>query len=91
MYAMARSRRCGSVVLRGLLFFCGIAAGCLIEPPRVSAYLDPGSGSAALQLILAGLFAALFCLRLFWSRVKSLLVRIGSVLGKSDQTNDENS
>ena len=33
------------------------------------AYLDPGTGSYALQLGLAGLFGALFSLKVFWRRI----------------------
>ncbi len=35
------------------------------------AYLDPGSGSLILQLILAGLFAALLSVKIFWGRIKA--------------------
>jgi len=37
---------------------------------RPSSYLDPGSGSYLLQLLIAGALGALFALRLYWSRVK---------------------
>ena len=33
------------------------------------AYLDPGAGSYALQVGVAGLFGALFSLKLFWGRI----------------------
>ena len=33
------------------------------------AYIDPGSGSMILQLILGGLAAALVFLKMFWNRV----------------------
>jgi len=35
------------------------------------AYLDPGSGSYILQLVLAAFFGALFTMKVFWSRIKS--------------------
>ena len=35
------------------------------------AYLDPGSGSFILQLIIAGLVGAGFVLRSYWSKVVS--------------------
>ncbi len=37
---------------------------------RPSSYLDPGSGSYLLQLLIAGALGALFALRLYWTRVK---------------------
>ncbi len=36
------------------------------------AYLDPGSGSVLLQLLLAGLIGAGVAVRVFWSRIKGL-------------------
>lgn len=41
----------------------------------VQAYLDPGTGSVALQLILGGIVAALATIRLYWDRLKGLLRR----------------
>jgi hypothetical protein len=39
------------------------------------AYLDPGTGSVAVQLILGGLVAALAAVRLYWGRVKGFFRR----------------
>jgi hypothetical protein len=50
------------------------------------AYLDPGSGSYLLQLLLAALFGGLFALRMSWGRVKSFFRK---VLRKEDDTTDE--
>ena len=33
------------------------------------AYLDPGSGSYLLQLLIAGLLGSLFVIRSYWSRI----------------------
>jgi hypothetical protein len=33
------------------------------------AYLDPGAGSYILQILIAGLFGALFMLKVFWGRI----------------------
>ncbi|MEW6718688.1 MAG: hypothetical protein AB1345_14460 [Chloroflexota bacterium] len=38
---------------------------------RGEAYLDPGSGSFILQLILAGLLGSLFVFRSSWSKIKT--------------------
>jgi hypothetical protein len=38
---------------------------------KMPAYLDPGSGSFLLQLLLATLLGALFLLRSSWSRIRS--------------------
>jgi hypothetical protein len=39
------------------------------------AYLDPGSGSILLQLLLAGLLGLLVVLRTSWSKIKSFFTR----------------
>lgn len=34
-----------------------------------NAYLDPGTGSIFLQMLIAGIVSALFALKMFWRRV----------------------
>jgi hypothetical protein len=41
----------------------------------VYAYLDPGTGSIALQLLIGGAVAALATLRAYWSRIKAFAAR----------------
>jgi hypothetical protein len=43
-----------------------------------AAYLDPGSGSYIIQLIIAGFMGALFMLGVYWRRVKSYVKRLFS-------------
>jgi hypothetical protein len=40
---------------------------------RPVAYLDPGSGSYLLQLLIAGLLGAAFVVRASWGRIRSFL------------------
>lgn len=40
------------------------------------AYLDPGSGSYLIQLIIAGLLGSLFVIRASWGRIKSFFRRV---------------
>jgi hypothetical protein len=49
---------------------------CLMPLRRVHAYVDPGSGSYILQLLVATLFGALFAIRVFWARIKGFLGRM---------------
>lgn len=37
------------------------------------AYLDPGTGSYILQMIIAGLLGAAFAVKLFWLRIRRFL------------------
>jgi hypothetical protein len=46
-------------------------------------YLDPGSGSILIQLLLAGLLGAGILLRASWARILKLFGR-----GKKDQADD---
>ena len=40
------------------------------------AYIDAGTGSLILQVLLAGLFGSLFALKVFWRRVKGMSSRL---------------
>ena len=39
------------------------------------AYLDPGTGSIILQLLLGGMAGALVIVKLYWARVKAFFIR----------------
>lgn len=41
----------------------------LLLAQEAHAYLDPGAGSYILQILIAGLFGALFMLKVFWGRI----------------------
>jgi hypothetical protein len=41
----------------------------------VHAYLDPGTGSMALQLLIGGAVAALATIRVYWARIKKFAFR----------------
>ncbi|HAR98662.1 MAG TPA: hypothetical protein DCS11_07205 [Syntrophus sp. (in: bacteria)] len=45
-----------------------------LSPGDAFGYIDPGGGSYALQLLLAGLFGALFALKVFWKSVKAAIL-----------------
>lgn len=49
-----------------------------VDVAPVLAYLDPGTGSYALQLILAGAFGGLFALKQSWQQVRARLTQIRS-------------
>jgi len=42
------------------------------------AYVDPGTGSYIVQMLFAGVIAALFSIKLFWSRIKGFFKRLFS-------------
>lgn len=51
------------------------------------AYLDPGSGSFILQLIIAGLVGAGFLLRGYWSKITSFFR--GSSMEKEEEDGED--
>jgi hypothetical protein len=51
------------------------------------AYLDPGSGSFILQLLIAALFGALFLVKVYWGKIKAFFGRMGS--SKDTKQQDE--
>lgn len=51
---------------------------------RSAAYLDPGSGSYLLQLLIAGFFGALFVIRMSWDRIKEFFRKIFNRQGSGD-------
>jgi len=58
-----------SSVIIGAAFWLAIAA----RPAH--AYIDPGTGSYLLQLLVGGLFAAAFVLKAFWGKIGTGLSR----------------
>lgn len=54
---------------------------------RPQAYLDPGSGSFLIQLLIAGLVGAGFLIKTYWKKIKGLFNR--SAPKKEDDSNIE--
>lgn len=52
-----------------------IAAAFVLAKPS-HAYLDPGTGSYMLQMLLAGLFGAVFAVKTFWTQIKAGLYKV---------------
>ena len=52
-----------------MFLFCSYLNG------NVHAYLDPGTGSMALQLLIGGVVAVLATIRIHWARLKGLAMR----------------
>ncbi len=58
----------------------------LIFPGKVYAYLDPGTGSYVLQLIIAGLLGGLFALKMCWGKVKNFF---GNLFSSGNKNKNE--
>jgi hypothetical protein len=64
---------------RALASWCLLAALLLFSVAgEAEAYLDPGTGSYILQILIASLLAAGFTLKIFWRQVKFFVVNLFS-------------
>ena len=52
-----------------------------------TAYLDPGSGSYLLQLVIAGILGSLFLLRGYFGRIKTFIA--GLISAEDDEKDQE--
>ncbi|NHZ87322.1 MAG: hypothetical protein GWP19_15875 [Planctomycetia bacterium] len=50
----------------------------LIFPRVAHAYLDPGTGSYVLQIILAAFVGVAFTIKIYWTKVKTFFVNLFS-------------
>ena len=55
------------------IFFIFFTLSSFVFPGKAYAYLDPGTGSYFLQLIIAALLGGLFAIKLFWGKIKIFL------------------
>lgn len=59
----------------------------LVCAQQAEAYIDPGSGSYILQLIVAGLLGAGVAVKIYWKRIRSSISRVFSRgQGEVDET-----
>jgi hypothetical protein len=63
---MSRKEHISTLIILGALL-------ALIPSSAAWAYIDPGTGSYMLQILLAFFLGALFALKMFWKNVKSFL------------------
>lgn len=56
-------------------------------PARVHAYLDPGSGSFILQVLLAALLGGMFLIKTYWQKIIGIFHK-SSPEDKPEQNND---
>jgi hypothetical protein len=62
------------------------AAFSLVFPRKVDAYIDPGSGSYIIQVILAAVLGGLFAVKLYWKKIKSYF---SNIFSKEKDKDDE--
>lgn len=52
---------------------------------KLCAYLDPGTGSIIIQVVIAGLFGVIFVIKLFWGKIKNLFKKLFSKDNKAEE------
>ena len=60
----------------------GLLLALLLMPQAAEAYLDPGTGSFVIQVVLASLLGALFTLKSYWRVVKH---NVGRLFGRHQE------
>lgn len=58
-----------------MIWITSIGIG-LLSAANAHAYIDPGTGSMALQMLIGGVLAALFAVKTYWYRFKQWLLRL---------------
>lgn len=53
-------------------------------PDNAHAYLDPGTGSYFLQILLAALLGAAFAVKSFWRNIKSFITSLFTRRGETE-------
>jgi len=61
----------------------------LIFPRAAYAYLDPGTGSYILQIILAALAGLAFTIKIYWTNVRAFFVNLFSKRSREGEDDDE--
>ena len=61
----------------------------LIAQPTY-AYLDPGSGSFILQIVLGVVLGGLFTIKVYWQKVKTFFIKIFKRTGAKDKHDKKN-
>jgi hypothetical protein len=66
-------------MLNSKLVILLLALWFLAFPRPVHAYIDPGTGSYFIQLLVGGLLALLYTLKIYWARIRSFFsTKIGN-------------
>ena len=62
---------CSLVAHGARALLMGAVLVCLAYPQPAQAYLDPGTGSMILQVLVAGVLGGLFAIKMYWRQLKA--------------------
>ncbi len=60
----------------------------LASPPGVYAYIDPGSGSYVVQVVLAAILGGLFAVKIYWNKIKEFVSKLFPKKSKENEEKD---
>ena len=60
-----------------------------VFPNNAYAYLDPGTGSYILQMLIAGFLGILFSLKIYWGKIKLMVTGLLSGAKQDDSAKNE--
>jgi hypothetical protein len=69
-----------------MMFGLHSLSGILAKP---ALYLDPGSGSFILQVLLATLLGAAFAIKVYWNKIKSIFIKTPPADADDEESNEE--
>jgi len=55
-----------------------LTAATLLFPCYAYAYIDPGTGSYIIQIVIAGFVAVSFMIKIYWQKIKGFVSRLFS-------------
>ena len=67
------------------MFPCCLFIYLILMAKNAFAYIDPGTGSYVIQIVLAVLFGSLFMLKTYWKMVKAFL---GNIFSKKEKNGE---
>jgi len=76
----------GSVIVILSFHVAGASAGSDMSKFPVQAYIDPGTGSFLIQIVIAGLAGVGFAVKIFWTHIRHFLSKL--VLRRQKTNND---
>ena len=77
--------RTGWTKMTNLLLFLAVFAGVVVAASPAQAYLDPGTGSMILQILLGGIAGVAVIAKLYWRKIKGFFGR-----SSADDAGNEN-
>ena len=64
-------------IIQRMLAIQVIPAIVILTPPKfIDAYLDPGTGSIIIQVIIGVAVGGLFAVKIFWNRIKTFFKKL---------------